>query len=77
MGMNQELSLEAGPYIAELTLHKNCFSKQTHGEKIMPPYSIKTLVSNLSCKEQESFYCELFHAVFAATNGFHFSPFVM
>lgn len=51
MGMNQESSLGAS-FIGELSLHKNGFSKQTHGEIIMPPYSIKTLVSSLFCKEQ-------------------------
>lgn len=74
MDMNQELSLGGGP-MRELSLHKKCFSKQTPGEIIMPPYSTEYTNLRLALQGVRDSFTTIFHAVYAATNRLHCLPF--
>lgn len=72
--MNQERSLGAGS-IGGLSLHKNYFSKQTHGEIIMLPHYIKYTSLKLVLQGTRNSFTVVFHAVYATTNRLHRSPF--
>lgn len=71
MGIEWELCSGADS-IWELSLHKTCFSK-THGKIIILSYSMEYNSLRLVLKGAKNSFTTMFQAVYAATNGLHYS----
>lgn len=71
--MNQGLSSGADS-IQAVSLQKTHFSKQTHGEIIMPPYSMSYSSFRLVLKGAQNSFTAISHAAYTATHKLHCSP---